>query len=121
MCSRSIPLEPDGVAVTVTATEATRENSTRDQSITTHMMPREGDVCRRRWGCEFSAPVPGSSTDGGYETHRSRATSDGAFPRRRLLWWTLGKPNLRVDSRRVAGRFCRWFEIGHARPGQACA
>jgi hypothetical protein len=84
MSSRSIPLDPDGVAVTVTATEATRENSTRDASMTTHMMPREGDVCRRRWGCEFSAPVPGSSSDGGYETNCSRTTSDGAFPRRRF-------------------------------------
>jgi len=32
----------------------------------------------------FSAPVPGSSSDGAYETHRSRATSDGVFPRRRF-------------------------------------
>src|SRR5450759_5501625 len=55
MCSRSIPLEPDGVAVTVTATGATCENSTRDQSMTTHMMPKERDVCRRSSGCEFSA------------------------------------------------------------------
>jgi len=32
----------------------------------------------------YSAPVPGSSSDRAYETHRSRAKSDGAFPRRRF-------------------------------------
>jgi hypothetical protein len=37
-------------------------------------------------GDASSAPVPGSSSDGGYEAHRSRATSHRAFPRRRFRY-----------------------------------
>jgi hypothetical protein len=43
MCSSSIPLEPSGVAVTVTAAGATPENSDAGpESTTTHKTPRRG-------------------------------------------------------------------------------
>ena len=55
ICSGSIPLESDGVAVTVTATGATRENSDAGQEHDHPHKCREEDACHRRWGCEFSA------------------------------------------------------------------
>ena len=39
----------------------------------------------------YDAPVPGSSSDRAYETHRSHATSDEAFPRIRFGNWDGGR------------------------------
>ena len=101
--------------------------------MTTHIMPRGGRLppyigmrvsvsplgpeTSREYsqygeaGVSFSAPVPGSSSDGAYETHRSRATSDGAFPRRRFRCRDGGR-SIKDD------RSCCYAHAGRHRPGK---
>ena len=53
MCSSSIPLEPGGVTVTVTAAGATPVNSDAGpEDSHPQNAEKKEDACRRTWGCE---------------------------------------------------------------------